>query len=108
MSLSLRSNLKLNGLTTKYILRKLALKYLPPNIVYKKKHGFAPPISRLLRGSLREQVESVLRDKNNFIASMFNMNQIENILKEHMTGVRDHRKKIWSLFVLFSMDKKTK
>jgi|APSaa5957512535_1039671.scaffolds.fasta_scaffold07092_3 asparagine synthase (glutamine-hydrolysing) len=108
LSLSLRSNLKLNGLTTKYILRKLALKYLPPNIVYKKKHGFAPPISRLLRGSLREQVESVLRDKNNFIASMFNMNQIENILKEHMTGVRDHRKKIWSLFVLFSMDKKTK
>jgi asparagine synthase (glutamine-hydrolysing) len=108
LSLSLRSNLKLNGLTTKHILRKLALKYLPSNIVYKKKHGFSPPISRLLRGDLREQVECVLRDKNNFMAPMFNMNQIENLLKEHMTGVSDHRKKIWSLFVLFSMDKKNK
>jgi asparagine synthase (glutamine-hydrolysing) len=106
LSLSLKSNLKLNGLTTKYILRKLALKYLPSNIVYKKKHGFAPPISRLLRSNLREQVESVLRDKNNSMSSMFNMNYIEGILKEHMAGTRDHRKKIWSLFVLFSMDKK--
>ncbi|MBT5400591.1 asparagine synthase (glutamine-hydrolyzing) [bacterium] len=106
LSLSLKSNLKLNGLTTKYILRKLALKYLPSNIVYKKKHGFAPPISRLLRSNLREQVESVLRDKNNSMSSMFNMNYIEGILKEHMAGARDHRKKIWSLFVLFSMDKK--
>ena len=74
--------------------------------MYKKKHGFAPPISRLLRSNLREQVESVLRDKNNSMSSMFNMNYIEGILKEHMAGARDHRKKIWSLFVLFSMDKK--
>ena len=33
--------------------RKLALRHMPREIVERRKHGFAVPLSRLLRGSLK-------------------------------------------------------
>ena len=41
-------DLKLKGLTTKYILKKVAEKYLPKNIIYRKKTGFGAPVRSLI------------------------------------------------------------
>ena len=38
------------------LLKKLALRHLPREIVGRRKHGFAVPLARLLRGPLREPV----------------------------------------------------
>ena len=50
-----KSNLKIK-LYTKNILRKVCKNKLPKNIVKRKKHGFAIPLSKMLRTSLKERV----------------------------------------------------
>jgi asparagine synthase (glutamine-hydrolysing) len=55
-AMSLPSVDKINGLRTKHLFGKLALRHIPREIVDRKKHGFAIPLSRLLRESLKAPV----------------------------------------------------
>ncbi len=92
---------KLKGLTTKHLLKRLAARHLPHEVVWRPKHGFALPLARLLRGPLRQPVREALLDAGNPVAGWFRRPAIERLLDEHDSGRADHRKKIWTLFVLF-------
>jgi len=48
------SNFKLNGSTSKFILKEVAKKILPEEIVYRPKHTFDVPIGKWVKGSLRD------------------------------------------------------
>jgi asparagine synthase (glutamine-hydrolysing) len=98
-AMTMPSRDKINGLTTKYLFRKLASRYIPQEIVERKKHGFAVPLSRLLRGSLKEPVGAALLDHGSPLHAWFNRREIERIWMAHQAGV-DQRKKIWTLFAL--------
>jgi asparagine synthase (glutamine-hydrolysing) len=97
--MSLPSRDKINGLATKHLFRKLALRHLPREIVERKKHGFAVPLSRLLRESLKAPVEAALLDRPTSLDDWFNRSEVERLWSEHQSGY-DHRKKIWNLFAL--------
>jgi asparagine synthase (glutamine-hydrolysing) len=99
----LPTHLKLRGRTRKYILKQLALRYLPKTIVHRKKHGFAVPIGGLIRGLFWERCRDVLLLPDNPIAGWFERSAIEGLLTEHKTGGFDHGKKLWALYVLFSV-----
>ena len=100
-ALSLPAEWKIRGLETKYILKKLAARHLPGQTVYRPKQGFGLPLSDLLRGPLHEPVRDVLLDAANPVAGWFEKPAIERYLNEHGQGKRDHRKKLWTLYVLF-------
>jgi asparagine synthase (glutamine-hydrolysing) len=95
--------LKLKGRTRKYILKHLARRYLPEEIVTRRKHGFALPIGSLLRTLFRERCCDVLRSRSNPVADWFEPTEIERLLQAHLSGRRDHGKKLWALYVLFSV-----
>lgn len=57
---SLPQHYKLNGLTTKYILKRLAINYLPKHIIQRKKKGFGIPVGYWLRKDLAGLAETVL------------------------------------------------
>ena len=92
---------RVNGLRTKYLLRRLAERYLPTDLVWRKKHGFALPVSAMLRGPLRARVSDTLLDPSNPMAVYFNRSEIDRLLTTHMTRRRDQRKQLWSLYCLF-------
>ena len=92
---------RVNGYTTKYLLRGLAARYLPNDVVDRRKHGFAMPVSGLMRGPLRERVSGVLLDSANPIADLFDRAEVERMLSAHMDRREDHRKRLWSLYCLF-------
>ena len=48
LSFKIDSNLKIKNSQTKYLLKKVALKYLPKEIVYRKKKGFSYPFMEWL------------------------------------------------------------
>lgn len=100
-ALGLPPDWRLNGSKTKYLLRKLALRYLPSDIVWRPKHGFGLPVAAMLRGALRERVHDVLLDAGNPLAGSFKRPEIERLLEEHMAGRADHRKRLWTLYCLF-------
>jgi asparagine synthase (glutamine-hydrolysing) len=98
-AMSLPSRDKINGLTTKYLFRKFAVRHIPREIVERKKHGFAVPLSRLLRGCLKEPVAAALLDRGSALHEWFEPREIERIWSAHQSG-GDRRKKIWTLFAL--------
>jgi asparagine synthase (glutamine-hydrolysing) len=100
-ALSLPHRWKVRGFETKFLLKRLAARHLPRDAVYRPKHGFALPLSDLLRGPLYEPVRDVLLDPANPLAGWFERAAIETYLKQHRAGTADHRKKLWTLYILF-------
>jgi asparagine synthase (glutamine-hydrolysing) len=94
---------KHRGSTGKLILKQLARRYLPDSIVDRKKHGFGIPIGALMRNQFRERVTSTLLSPTNPVAPWFNRETIETMLSAHMTGRREHGKRLWALFILFTV-----
>ena len=96
---SIPNDLKLKGLQTKFILKEAMKEILPREIVYKPKHGFAVPISSWFRSELKGLLFETFEKKKIEGEGIFRHSFIENLLKEHISGKRDHGRAIWSLFV---------
>ena len=98
-AMSLPSRDKINWLTTKHLFRRLALRHIPREIIERKKHGFAVPLSRLLRTTLKETVAAALLDRRSPLREWFDYREIVRLWSAHQAGI-DQRKKIWTLFAL--------
>jgi asparagine synthase (glutamine-hydrolysing) len=99
-AMSLPSDDKIKGFETKRLFKKLALRHLPRDIVMRRKHGFAIPLARMLRGPLKEPVGEAILGENSPLRAWFSRQTVERLWSEHNSGRRDHRKKIWTLFTL--------
>lgn len=88
---------KLNGFTTKFILKELMKDKLPSDIMFRKKKGFGIPLGRWLRSELKGFCNDLLSSPRIENAGIFNVSYVERLKKEHFEGTRDHRKKLWTL-----------
>jgi asparagine synthase (glutamine-hydrolysing) len=100
LALSLPAHYKLRGRRTKAVLKALGERYLPSDIVHRKKHGFALPLSRFSRTTLKERIGDVLLSRYRDLEGWLDRAYIERLWSEHLSGTRDHRKKIYTLYVL--------
>ena len=96
--LSLPTALKLRGGEGKYVLKRALEPYLPREIMYRPKQGFAPPLAGLLRreaARLRPRLLGpVLGD-----CGLFDMAALARLLDEHVQGRFDHSTALWQLLV---------
>ncbi|HSN09407.1 MAG TPA: asparagine synthase C-terminal domain-containing protein, partial [Hanamia sp.] len=93
---------KIKGKTTKYMLRKLAEQYLPPELINQPKRGFEIPLKKWVDNELKEIVFDYLTPNNNFYKSFVSTKFIENLLKKKIKISDEKRAKI--LWTLFSME----
>ena len=100
LSLNLPNKYKFNNGDTKFLLRKLSKKKLPKIIATRKKHGFAIPLAKMMRGPLKEKIEDTLLSSDNMACEFFNRKNIEKTLKDHEKGI-DNRKPIWAIYMLY-------
>ncbi|MBD2577767.1 asparagine synthase (glutamine-hydrolyzing) [Oscillatoria sp. FACHB-1406] len=92
-------NMKLHGLTTKYILRRAMRPYLPKEIIQRGKKGFNMPVAKWFSGPLRPLLEEMLSAERLQREGFFNPNYVQQLLQEHLSGRKDHRKLLWTLLV---------
>lgn len=102
-ALSLPPKTKIKNSKRKYILKKMAGKYFPKEIMDRKKHGFAIPVSELIKTKFKNRFEDVLFDKGNTAADLFDESEVKRLWEEHQHNKVDHRKKLWSLFTLYKV-----
>ena len=95
-----RNGYVLTFVITKFILKRIAEKYLPAEIVYRRKQGFHMPLRRWLANELKELVEEHLSDRGLLRRNLFKPQAIARLLHEHGTGKKDHAIKLWNLLVL--------
>ena len=96
----LPSSYKLRGLTQKYILKRYGEKWLPKEIVYRKKKGFGIPLSKWLREEMGDQAIELLCSKDARTSGLFEPSSIRRLLEEHRSRKADRSYLLWSLFVL--------
>lgn len=93
------SGFKLRNLTSKYILKKIARKYLPPEIILRRKQGFVPPIDDWLRVNLLDVVSSLGESK--FVKyGLFDQKFLNKIVADHKTYKANNTFIIWTVLML--------
>jgi len=96
-ALALPMRWKLRGLTTKWILKKLAGRFLPHAIVHRKKKGFGIPVARWLDTDLRQWAWDLLAADRIRRQGIFRPDAVNRLLEDHHAGRRDNRKPLWTL-----------
>ncbi|MBL8520710.1 MAG: asparagine synthase (glutamine-hydrolyzing) [Betaproteobacteria bacterium] len=92
--------LKQKGRATKYILKKVAERYLPADIIYRNKQGFVMPLSDWLQGGLRPAMDAALAPAALPARGLFRPGALDKVVHEHRSGRRNHAGRIWALTVL--------
>jgi asparagine synthase (glutamine-hydrolysing) len=96
---SLRIEDRVRGFKTKVFLKRYALRYLPNNIVNRRKRGLSVPISSWLRGPLKEWAIATLKEGRLEHIGIHTSAAME-LFSEHCQRKADHARAIWTLLVL--------
>ena len=96
---TLPSALKVRGQQGKHLLKKAMEPYLPHDILYRPKMGFAVPLAQWFRGPLRRSLRDKLLGSQVADTGFFNPKYLRRLVDEHQSGLRDHSAPLWSLLM---------
>jgi asparagine synthase (glutamine-hydrolysing) len=99
LAMRVPADLKIRGTTQKYLLKRVASKYLPPSVINHKKQGFEAPMGRWLRGPLRPMLEATLDRSRIEAEGIFRHEAISHLVNEHLSGAAKHSKILFSLLM---------
>jgi asparagine synthase (glutamine-hydrolysing) len=88
---------KVRGRQLRYLERKLAERYLPPEVLRRKKQGFASPLMYILNGEVRRLAPRLLHESELARDGYLRPGRIAELVAEHLEGRRDHGNRIWLL-----------
>ena len=94
------SSMKIRGSSGKWIVKEIARKYLPANIIDRKKVGFKVPLDEWFRGGLKDYVYDLLLGPNSFVSTYFDRKMIEKMLSDHQNRRRNEELRLWTLMGL--------
>ncbi|MEO7099252.1 MAG: asparagine synthase (glutamine-hydrolyzing) [Luteolibacter sp.] len=100
LSFRIDSAMKIKGTSGKWLVKEIARKHLPANIVDRKKVGFKVPLDEWFRGGLKDYVHDLLLGPDSFVSSYFNRSVIERMLTDHTRGRRNEELRLWTLMGL--------
>ena len=89
--------LKLNRLTGKYLHKKALEKWLPSEVVWRKKKGFANPVEHWFRHRMRGFVEDCLLSSDSGVARFFDQAYLRRLLDDDRAGREQLRRHIYLL-----------
>jgi len=96
----LQNSYKIKGKNTKYILRELAKKYIPNELIHQPKRGFEVPLKNWVENDLKENIFDTLQNGSygsKFVEQKF----INSILNNKINVSKEKRAKIlWTLYCL--------
>jgi len=93
-------DLKVRPGATKYLLKKVAERYLPAEVVHRRKQGFAMPLDPWLRTGLRELMEDSLGEGGLARRGLLKPAQIRLLVANQLSGRKDRGRRIWTLMML--------
>ncbi|MEP6944328.1 MAG: asparagine synthase (glutamine-hydrolyzing) [Acidobacteriota bacterium] len=97
---SLPENLKMSRFRTKSLLKKVAAKLVPPEVIYRRKMGFGVPVGKWFRGEMKDFVRGVLLSETALGRGIIKPEVIQKYVREHTSGEQDHAFQVWTLLML--------
>jgi asparagine synthase (glutamine-hydrolysing) len=99
-ALALDSSFKIHRATTKWLLKQVALRWLPPSIVHRRKRGLSVPIARWLNAGLAPEVDRLLNPDRIESRGLLRGRKVQQLVSEHRRGRANHSRAIWALLML--------
>jgi asparagine synthase (glutamine-hydrolysing) len=99
-ALTLPTELKLRGATSKWALRRAFAAELPPHVMRMRKRGLNPPVGAWLAGPAAPLVAELLSEQAVRRRGLFTPSAVTKLLREQEHGKRDRALHIWSLLAL--------
>jgi asparagine synthase (glutamine-hydrolysing) len=97
---SLPQNLKLRGLTGKYLLKKVLRKLLPSENLDRRKMGFGVPVGHWFRGKMQPFLREVLLSEKALGRGLFKPEAVKQLVELHTRAERDYSAQLWTLLML--------
>jgi asparagine synthase (glutamine-hydrolysing) len=91
------TGLKIKGRQLRYLERRLGERYLPPEVLRRKKQGFASPLMYILEGEVRALAPRLLLDSELVRAGYLRAERMKQLVDEHLARRYDHGNRIWLL-----------
>jgi asparagine synthase (glutamine-hydrolysing) len=91
---------KLKGLEGKVLLKRLARRLLPAEVVDRPKVGFTVPLSPWFRGELKDLLADTLLSPRCMNRGWFEPEALRATVEDHLSGRRDRARELWTLLTL--------
>ncbi len=82
------------------MVKQVAHRYLPAEIVDRRKVGFKVPLDRWFRHGLRDMAFDLLTGPSSYVGNNFDSAIVSGLLSDHANGVSDEESRIWTLLSL--------
>jgi asparagine synthase (glutamine-hydrolysing) len=96
---SLPARFKIREGRRKHVLKRALEPLLPAGILNRRKQGFGVPLGNWFRGGLTGLFSDVLDAPRTRQRGYFEPAFVSRLLREHLTGQRDHTSRLWQLLV---------
>jgi len=88
------------GFEPKWVVKKVAEKYLPDHIIYRRKKGFGVPLAKWLRNGLKELLLDTLHSSACRSRGWIRPDILQTLLNEHLAQQQEHHQGLWTLLML--------
>jgi asparagine synthase (glutamine-hydrolysing) len=97
----LNANFKVRNGTRKWLHRQVCRNYLPPQILKRKKRGFAVNVvDEWFNSSVQSQLPEMLLDRNSLMFELLKPESVRELLEAHRSRRQDNHKLLFSLVML--------
>jgi asparagine synthase (glutamine-hydrolysing) len=93
-------NMRVRRGVGKWLMKRALGRYLPEDILYRRKMGFVTPISAWFRGALAEEARKIAHGSALAETGWFDMDVISRLIGAHQAGIADHGRTLWQLLML--------
>ncbi|MDA8325200.1 MAG: asparagine synthase (glutamine-hydrolyzing) [Nitrospiraceae bacterium] len=94
------SKIKIKHGRQKYLLKKLASRFVPGAAIYRKKWGFGIPIGFWFRHEMKNLLDNILLSERAVRRGYFKTDFLRGLIAEHLSGKADHAHRLWTLLCL--------
>lgn len=98
-ALGLDPALKIRGLTTKWLLKQVAARWLPGHVIRRRKRGLSVPLGAWINGGLRDEVDRLLAHERLEREGVLSAGRLRQLLSDHRQGARDHARALWPAII---------
>lgn len=94
---TLASHYRIRGTEQKFILKKVAERYLQNDIVYRPKASFGSPLRSWIRGALAPMVADVLSESSMKTRALYDPGEVKRLVERDRKGLEDNSLVIWTI-----------